>query len=501
MSRSVVRCCCIGDSIVRAAADEADLGGFLGQLIDWCEANIGPGIVQFIGGVPIKNHIGSQWSEGHGGQALIDFVRDLDNDWDQFNVDINQPMLGAGGLCTKLDFVLWCGGANDMNDGVPASFTYDLHLLFLNFLRAKLNEDSPLCQIIPMGGYLDFQTHSDTVDANNALMTQLYDAYDALHPTQRLLRGIDWRTALGAWDAATYADMVHPNAAGHTKIANTPGVGVIAVAGPILQAFAATNPPTMGRLETPLLNRIGNHMFGVAAFTPDANIKHRAYVAGVEVSSPSYAPIVTPNDTTFWGAASGGIKLNQLKVLWPQSGTGHNWGAIDEIRGEDAATGEARYRYTLALPVSISNGQRLVVNAGQLQLQFTGGMSDAWKNKALDQAFGGTNYTAETNMKFGYYAADPATGGAEITGSGYAKAVIPNSGSSWTAASGGVVVSAASVVLGPATAGNWTTAFFWALYDNAGTGRIFSAALPFPRTVINSQSETLLAGRIRPTLA
>lgn len=256
----------------------------------------------------------------------------------------------------------------------------------------------------------------------------------------------------------------------------------------------------MGSLSTALLNRGLDHILGVAAYTAPATIELRAYLSGgVEVSGGGYALLEPDNDGTTWSAAASREKANAINLDFVTA-TGAAWGLVAEIRGFNPDTAEEMFRHTLETPQQIDDGDTLRIAAGALTITApAGAVSDDVVHSLLDLIFGASAYTAETDVEFAYYDGDPQGAGVEITGTGYARDVLTNNGTTWSAAASGVSRNLIDVSVGTAGAGDWDEATHWALFDAAGTGLIMSAQLPVARTVANGDTETIQIGRIRPT--
>lgn len=94
--------------------------------------------------------------------------------------------------------------------------------------------------------------------------------------------------------------------------------------------------------------------------------------------------------------------------------------------------------------------------------------STTYKNKALDACYGTARAaTWPATLYLALFAADPSTGGAEITGGAYARVAIANTDTNWAAASGGSKANAATFSF-PASSGAYSaTATHWGLVDTA----------------------------------
>jgi hypothetical protein len=256
----------------------------------------------------------------------------------------------------------------------------------------------------------------------------------------------------------------------------------------------------MGTLSAYLRNALMDHLLGVDAYTRAATVYLAAFVAGVEVTGGAYArKAVTNNNTNFPAAAA---RLKSLGVTQQFiTADGANWGDVSEIRIYDAATdGNELASDTLASPITIDDGDTLQVEDGDIDITAaTGALSDDIAEALLNHAFGGGDYTPEASLEFAYFDGDPQGAGVEITGTGYARATPDNDDVTWSSAAAGMARTLIDVSVGTAAAADWDTADYWALFDAAGTGLMISAALPVARDVESGDTETIQAGRIRPT--
>jgi hypothetical protein len=264
------------------------------------------------------------------------------------------------------------------------------------------------------------------------------------------------------------------------------------------QSFSVTGV-TVGTLSADLRSKLLDHTLGVAAYTAPANIEFAAYIAGVEVTGGSYARKSMANNSTTWPNAASRAKTNGVEVTFVTASA--DWGTIDEIRGYNASSGAEMFRHTLVAPQAIANGQALNIEIGAIDITApAGSMSDAFVHKCLNLAFGAAAYTAEASTQLAYFAGNPQGAGVEITGTGYTRDTNTSNGTTWAAATSGGARSLVDFSVGTAGAADWTTATYFGLYDNAGSGLMMSGALPASRAVANGATETIQAGRIRPSL-
>ena len=108
------------------------------------------------------------------------------------------------------------------------------------------------------------------------------------------------------------------------------------------------------------------------------------------------------------------------------------------------------------------------------------------KNKALDACYGTARAaTWPATLYLALYAADPSTGGAEITGGGYARVAVANTDANWAAAASGSKANAATFSFPTSTGAYSATANYWALISTAsGAGDLYdTAALSSPLSV------------------
>lgn len=270
----------------------------------------------------------------------------------------------------------------------------------------------------------------------------------------------------------------------------------------IFWRLGITGITNMGTLSTYTLNGALEHVLGVSTFAPAATHYLAAFVAGTEVTGGAYARKAVTNNATNWPAAAARAKSLGVEQAFVTA-SGANWGAIDEIRIFDASSGGNELaRDALASAVTIDDGETLVIEAGAIDITAAAGaLSDDLAEAILDHVFGSVDITPEATVQFAYFDGDPQGAGVEITGTSYARIVHDNDDVTWSAASAGVVRNLIDFSFPTAGAADWDTADYWALFDAAGTGLMFSAALPAARAVGNGETETIQANRIRLTFS
>lgn len=256
----------------------------------------------------------------------------------------------------------------------------------------------------------------------------------------------------------------------------------------------------MGAVSTYARNAGLSHLLGVAAYSTAATHYFGALVEGVEVTGGGYARKAMDNNTTTWPNAAGRAKANGAAIVFV-SASGADWGLVDEIVVYDASSGgNILASDTLDTPVQIDDGDTLTIAIGDVDITApAGSVTDTHVHLMLNRIFGGAAWTAQATLQFAYFDGDPQGAGAEITGTSYARDVVDNDGVTWSAAASGVARNLIDFAFPTAGAGDWDTADYWALYDNAGTGLVMSAALPAARAIANGETETIQAGRVRPT--
>jgi hypothetical protein len=140
---------------------------------------------------------------------------------------------------------------------------------------------------------------------------------------------------------------------------------------------------------------------------------------------------------------------------------------------------------------------------------FALGLSDYAENKAVDDLFRGTDYSATAPANFYVFLSSTpcsdANIGTELSGGNYARVAIARSQAAWKGTHGtvtgtssgtnGVISNAAAITFATAS-GDWTTATYYGLVDTAsGAGNVIGCnALSTPRTVTTGQTPSFGIG-------
>lgn len=97
-----------------------------------------------------------------------------------------------------------------------------------------------------------------------------------------------------------------------------------------------------------------------------------------------------------------------------------------------------------------------------------------WENLSLDVLYGASAFTAPGSIYVGLHTGDPGEAGAanEVSGNGYARGTIPNTGAYWPAASNGAKAFAGTTTFGTASA-SWGTLSYWSTWGAAAAGTMF----------------------------
>jgi hypothetical protein len=114
--------------------------------------------------------------------------------------------------------------------------------------------------------------------------------------------------------------------------------------------------------------------------------------------------------------------------------------------------------------------------------------SNYLENEVLDHVLGGVDYPRPTTVYIGLWSAtlddtsDGSTVG-EVSGNGYARAVVTNDSTKWATASSGTKSNGSRIQFPPST-GSWGIPTYWAICDAPSGGNIlFFGALSFPDTL------------------
>lgn len=361
--------------------------------------------------------------------------------------------------------IIWLQGESNCLTELAASVYAEQLPIVMGQLRALVADATAPTYIVQIPDLL-VDTATDVVQA-------AIDGYAASDPHSRLIetRDID----------ASHYDSPHWESSGLDIIA----------------ARIAAEELDMGTLSAHLRNALLDHALGVATYTRAATVYLAAFVVGVEVTGNAYERKAVTNNATNFPAAAGRAKSLGVEQQFVTA-TGGSWGSVDELRIYDAATGGNELARDDITPVAVGDGDTLTIAAGDIDITAAAGaISDELAEALLDHAFGGGDYTPETDVEFAYFDGDPQDAGVEITGTGYARDVLTNDGTTWAAASAGASRNLIDVGLGTAGAADWDTADYFALFDAAGTGLMISAALPVARAVADGETETIQAGRVR----
>lgn len=462
----------IGDSIVLAAADDLNKGGIVGRIADWAltQTNLH---LRMVGNNFVTNHAPTdpdpQGNEGMGGYEFADMVAALSNRVDHNRNPTYVPMFGpqATSMYQPLDFVLSCGGANNLNNlGEPTATTHAQDRAFLTALRTFLDgRGLTACVIAVMGGYLDINApyHTQVVAANATVQTNVYDVIDALNPGRPLYRLPNWNTRQGDYVGAglsgsgfKYNDDIHPNGDGYDAICNGAN-GVIAQLAPLILA-KANDGTAMGFIPTPAKNKLVDHSDNVAAYSPAATHYRHLYsdaactVPLTSANANNYVPVSKTNNATTWPAADAhGVKSTGVAWTFPDPGVGHTWPSVMGWKITDNATEGAglviAQNSHAAVPVDGTTGAiSYPSGAACVSLPDPGTDGVGWglvaRQELLDLMFGATANSPRVTTHLSYWAGIPGSGGTIAGGS-----VPLTQASVWGAAANGEAASIADVTL------------------------------------------------------
>lgn len=128
-----------------------------------------------------------------------------------------------------------------------------------------------------------------------------------------------------------------------------------------------------------------------------------------------------------------------------------------------------------------------------------GGKSDYLENAILDHVLGGGDYVRPATVYVSLHSADPTdTGsGAEISGSGYARAAVTNDETNWPSASGGQKSNGTVIAFAAASGGDWAEATHFGIWDaSSGGNLLYAGALTAPKTVEDGDTASFAAGEL-----
>ena len=232
-----------------ATHDETGLGGYVGRLVDHCDAKH-PGRFKFLGTTFVKNHMYVAYDEGHGGLDAQGLLAALD-DKPVAKVPSGKPMLGPDGWYPNVALVIYAGGQNNLNNVRETDEETDAAQRACIKRLFELLDSSPgsaKALVAQMGGYLGIGAHpalQAKADRCNALWDPMLDDLELEHPG-RIVRGYRWQEAVGPYGTAddhpAYVDEIHPNGAvGYERMCHTPlvGLGMIEWLAPVLAKLAA----------------------------------------------------------------------------------------------------------------------------------------------------------------------------------------------------------------------------------------------------------------------
>lgn len=234
---------CLGDSITQASHDESARGGYVGRLVEHCDA-AHPGRFKFLGTSYVKGHVYTAYCEGHGGLDAQGLLAALD-DKPVAKVPSGKPMFGPDGWWPDVDLVVYAGGANNCNNATETTEQTDAaQRAFFRRLFEQLDSSpgSANALVATMGGYLSIGgiwQYQAKADLCNAIWDPMIADLEAAHPGRMVKGGYRWQNAVGPRNDTTYADEIHPNGTGYDDMCTTPlaGPGLIEWLAPTLAAM------------------------------------------------------------------------------------------------------------------------------------------------------------------------------------------------------------------------------------------------------------------------
>lgn len=231
----------------------------------------------------------------------------------------------------------------------------------------------------------------------------------------------------------------------------------------------------------------GNSIATTETFANGGNVFAAATLTG-GASSGAFLP--TPTVTT--GSLVKGVKTNATQINFGASGSdlgdAIGWGVWDAASG-----GNLLFYGTLKQTRTVGAEDAMRFEVGAFQITFLpasgdpdSGLSLFMQRFFLDSLFGRTaTYTIPSNLYFAFMTTMPGqdeglSAGTEllIGTNGYARAVVPNDETRWTAATSGRKSNAAQIVWPVVTTADWSSVVGACIYD-AATGGNLLAKIPF----------------------
>jgi hypothetical protein len=163
------------------------------------------------------------------------------------------------------------------------------------------------------------------------------------------------------------------------------------------------------------------------------------------------------------------------------------------MRSSEEILSEIRARYQQGATGTVNDVVQSITDSGGMP---RGCMSNYFENKLLDFILRGQNYTPTTNFYVALFST-PITEDAEaeeLSGDGYARALIPRSLTQWagTQGAGSTAVSNGetgrtsnnNAIRFPVAQGEWGTALWWAIMDApTGGNMLYYGELLYPRAI------------------
>jgi len=224
-------------------------------------------------------------------------------------------------------------------------------------------------------------------------------------------------------------------------------------------------------------NELCDHMMRDTAgsYTTPANATLKLYTTspnwedgtgGTEVSGGGYSSkTVALTSTNFNAAAnqgtSGARLTNKATSAFQWSAATADWGTVNGAGFWDGAN--LLWGDDLDTPVAVYTDDPFEFPASALKFDLDvtteAGVTQFWKKKALDHAFGVSAYDAPTTVYLALYSVAPnvytGSGGTELTvANGYARKSLTMA-SVWDAATGGLVDNTAEIAFNACTGSSW----------------------------------------------